>query len=1032
MSLAAHLTETTDTPSPMLRSLRYRLALDLGTTSLGWCVLRLNEANEPYAIVKMGVRIFSDGRVAKTKESLAVTRRTARLQRRRRDRLLKRKAHMERALIQYSFWGNDADARHALARLDPYALRAKGLDSALSLAEFGRAIFHLNQRRGFKSNRKSNTGEDTGALKGAIHSLKHTLNEQGLRTVGEWLAKRHLKRESTRARPRNIGTKNASYDLYIDRSMIEAEFDALWQAQAAYQPAVFTLEAYKCLKDVLLFQRPLKPVPVGRCTLIPTQPRAPLALPSTQQFRILQEINNLRYFNDDATTTPLSLAQRETVFNALSKQSKCTFPALIKLLGLPKNTQFNLQEAKRDHLKGNLTQVILQADDAFGARWHSFDADLQEAIVLKLMQDDNQATLIAWLMEHTGIDEATASRLEEKHLPEGYGSLSSAAINRILPPLKAAVVTYDKAVLSAGFDSHSALGANRDGEVWDKLPYYGKALTRSVGFGTNNPDDADDICYGRINNPTVHIGLNQVRRVVNALIKTYGHPSEVIVEVTRDLKISKERQKEINIEQTKNKKRNDDWVSQACRTLNINPDFLDKGKRRELSQKMQLWQELNLKDPMQRHCPYTGDLISIELLLSAHVEIEHILPYARTLDDTMHNKTVCMVRANRLKGNQTPFEAFGVNESAYAALLQRVAHMPINKRKRFASDGYQQWLGADGGDFMARALNDTAYLSKVAKEYLQLICPGTNNVRAIPGRMTALIRGKFGLNELLSGDESKNRNDHRHHALDAAVIGITDTALLQKFSRANSSAKTKQMNRLLDRLEYPWETYRAHVERGLAGITVSFKPNHSYEGAMHEDTAWGLLGEGKVQRRIIKEGDNTRSKVIENKTVIEINSTRNRTRHGVDQNGVPLPYKGYVGGNNDCIEIWQNDKHKWEGEVISTFAAYQVVRQLGQEAGYKKLRHPTQTQQGKPLVMRLMINDMVRMQVNGAWQLMRMVKMGTTRQMTFAPHNEANVDARNRNADDLFSYLSKAPSALQKAHAQKVTVNEIGVVRRLP
>jgi CRISPR-associated endonuclease Csn1 len=389
-----------------------------------------------------------------------------------------------------------------------------------------------------------------------------------------------------------------------------------------------------------------------------------------------------------------------------------------------------------------------------------------------------------------------------------------------------------------------------------------------------------------------------------------------------------------------------------------------------------------------------------------------------------------MVKANRDKGNQTPFEAFGKNQRGYnyESILERTKTMPVNKRKRFAPDGYAQWLGKEGGDFMARSLNDTAYLSKISREYLQLICPGTNTVRAIPGRMTALIRGQFGLNKLLSGNETKNRNDHRHHALDAAVIGITDTAMLQKFSRASSSARDKSMEKLLDTLSPPWENYRQHVERGLAGITVSFKPDHSYEGAMHEDTAWGLLGDGKVTRRVIKEGDDTRSRVTANKNVIEINSSRNRTRHGVDQNGVPLPYKGYVGGSNDCIEIWLNESGKWEGDVISTWAAYQTVRDLGQVEGYKKLRHPKLTQRGKALVTRLMINDTVRMEVNGCKTIMRVCRISQSKQMIFAPHNEANVSARNTDKTDEFFYLSKSPGSLQKEKAQKVTVNELGKV----
>lgn len=64
---------------------RYRLALDVGSTSIGWAVLRLaSDTNTPTAIMKAGVRIFPDGRNPKDGTSLAVTRRQARSARRRR------------------------------------------------------------------------------------------------------------------------------------------------------------------------------------------------------------------------------------------------------------------------------------------------------------------------------------------------------------------------------------------------------------------------------------------------------------------------------------------------------------------------------------------------------------------------------------------------------------------------------------------------------------------------------------------------------------------------------------------------------------------------------------------------------------------------------------------------------------------------------------------------------------------------------------------------------------------------------------
>ena len=122
----------------MLRKMRYRLALDMGTTSIGWAMIRLNDADETCAVIRGGVRIFGDGRNPQDGSSLAVTRRIARGLRRNRDRKLKRKAKLMQALIDLGFFPAEQSARKALDELDPYAIRAKALDTPISPAEFAR------------------------------------------------------------------------------------------------------------------------------------------------------------------------------------------------------------------------------------------------------------------------------------------------------------------------------------------------------------------------------------------------------------------------------------------------------------------------------------------------------------------------------------------------------------------------------------------------------------------------------------------------------------------------------------------------------------------------------------------------------------------------------------------------------------------------------------------------------------------------------------------------------------------------------
>lgn len=1032
---------------------RYRLALDLGSTSLGWAILRLDD-NGPTAIIKTGSRIFSDGRNPKDGASLAVTRRAARAMRRRRDRLLRRKDRMLRKLVEHGFFPADEAARKALELLNPYELRARSLREPLQPGEFARALFHLNQRRGFQSNRKTDRKDsDSGALKKAIGALRQQLDATGSRTVGEWFWKDRMQQKpegvkgrGVRARYRETPTTtdegkkriDKSYDLYVDRRMVEQEFDALWAAQAGFNPVLFHEAARADLKDTLLHQRPLRPVKPGRCTLLPEEARAPLALPSTQRFRIYQEVNHLRLLSDDLRESALTREQRDAVVALLEGRARVTFEQIRKLLKLGGSVQFNLEDAKRTELKGNATSAVLSRKDLFGAAWTTFSEELQDDIAWQLATEESEGTLIGWLQEHTGVDEARAQAIADASLPEGYGSLSRLALARILPALRADVVTYDKAVQAAGFAHHSDLGFDFDhgsdeveqigertiastGEIkpvhaFRQLPYYGRALQRHVAFGSGKPEDTEEKRYGKIANPTVHIGLNQVRTVVNALIRRYGRPTEVVVELARDLKQSREQKQDAQKKQAENQRRNARIRQSVSEVLGISAERV----RTSDIQKWILWEELSF-DVTDRRCPYSGVQISASMLLGEQVEIEHILPFSDTLDDSLNNRTVAMRQANRIKRNRTPWAAradFEAQGWSYDGILLRAERMPLRKRYRFAPDGYERWLGEDKG-FLARALNDTRYLSRVAAEYLRLVCP--QGTRVIPGQMTALLRGKFGLNDVLGLDGEKNRNDHRHHAVDACVIGVTDQGLLQRFARASADARDKGLTRLVESMPFPWPTYRDHVERAVRHIWVSHRPDHGYEGAMMEETSYGIHRDGRIKQR--RNADGSAGREISN--LIRIAEPGQPGRHGVTAAGQPLPYKGYVGGSNYCIEITVNEKGKWEGNVISTFDAYGIARR----SGPSQLRNPRSGQNGQALVMRLMIGDSVRLEQGDTDVVLRVAKMSNAGQVFMAPVHEANVSARNSSKEDPFAYVSKMAGSFQKAKARQVTISPMGELR---
>ena len=350
-------------------------------------------------------------------------------------------------------------------------------------------------------------------------------------------------------------------------------------------------------------------------------------------------------------------------------------------------------------------------------------------------------------------------------------------------------------------------------------------------------------------------------------------------------------------------------------------------------------------------------------------------------------------------------------------MVLRAGQMSAQKRYRFAEEGYQRWLREDQ-DFLARALNDTRYLSRVALEYVRLICP--QDTRVIPGRVTAMLRARFGLNGVLGVAGDKNRHDHRHHAVDACVIGVTDRGLLKRFADASASAKEHRLDRLVETMPLPWPSYRAHVERAVTHLWVSHRPDHSHEGAMHNDTAYSLRAEGRVVWHDYVEGRRARHE--DRLTVIPITNALQHARHGVLPDGTPRPYKGYKGDSNYCMEVVRGPKGRWLGRLVTTFDAYQAVRRAKGDATV--LRHPTQSLTGEPLVMRLIKNDVVRLELDGEAHTMRVVKISAS--ITLADLHEANVDARHRDDDDAFRYTSKTVDTLRRASARRVTVSPIG------
>ena len=1033
-----------------------RLGLDLGTNSIGWALFRLSdgEPHEPIELVDGGVLIHADGRNPKDRASNAAKRREKRGPRRNRDRAILRQRRVANQLHDLGLLPDDEDARIATRGLDPACLRSQALVRPLTRYELGRVLLSFATRRGFKSNRRAGKAGEDGKIRKDTKELRSRMAQTGDRTIGEYLWRRRSRKKKDKTIRARLGN-----GLYPDRQIVKDELDQIQAAQAPHHD--ITDEHWDTIIGTLLHQRDLRPVERGRCTLIPAEYRAYRAYPLFQEFRIWQEVLNVQVALPGERLQPLATEGRERVVTKLKHTKVQDFEKLF-----PDAARINLSTTARSKLDGDLTAAALRPPRLFGKGWDGLGIVRQQEIVERLLDEKDHEKLVDWLRSDCHLGEESAEAIASASLPPGTAHLSKAAIERLLPHMRKGL-PYDKAVEAAGLGSHSDLrGAGRA----ERLPYYGSVLERHViGRRTDGQGRSDVERFGRIANPTVHIALGQVRRLFNAIVDKHGKPHQVVVELARELKQSADERDRDQKNNRENQERNE-----RLRELAANAGFSNPSGH--YMRKLRLWNEQGKPDA--RVCPFTGETLSIGRVLSGETEIEHILPFSRSLDDSMANTVLSMRGANREKGQRTPYEAWGHDPIRYQEIMRRVGALPRNKQWRFEEDAMERLQERD--DFLGRQLNDTRYLSRLTRRYLQeAVQP--NNVWVTPGRLTAMLRHAWGLNTVLSNDGRKNRDDHRHHLLDAVVVGMTSRSLLKRVATDSARAVDDLGERIAKTVQPPWDGFREDALAIASRTVVRHRPDHFpvlrdkwklrregqdvTTGSLHNDTAYGIvdgpdskgimtLVETKPLETLVPSGLNNIRDLTLRRKLLElwkqwesiggtaadkrsrflraarrfrgVRRVRTLTRVHKDNlafipYGSDRPYKAYKTDGNAFMDIWLLPTNKVVGETVSRFNAHQptfrsVVRQ----------EHPTAKK-----LMRLHVNDMIAIGEGDERRILRV--QGLSGDRIWAVHHNEGGDLRRRERDPEHPHpyrpLVLRPSAINKKGMRKVSVDVLGRVR---
>jgi CRISPR-associated endonuclease Csn1 len=908
--------------------------------------------------------------------------------------------------------------RRRLAHVIPYKLRADALDERLQPHDLGRALYHLAHRRGFLSNRRAplKADEKPGVVKQNITKLGEEMQEAGARTLGEYFA--GLDPEEQRIRARWTSRK-----MYLD------EFERIWEKQSAFHPSILTEEFKKELHDAIFYQRPLKSQKgrVGECQFERGHRRAPMASLEFQRFRMLQRVNDLLAIcKADGVVRALTSDERDTLIAELDTKEKVTFGRVRTLLGL-RGWTFNLEAGGEKNLVGNKTGAALAK--VFGAQWSAFsDAD-RERIIGDVRSIQKDETLKRRGIGVWGLDEEAAEALSNVRLEDGYCSLSRKALRKILHALEKGE-SYSKVVKN--------LYGDRERPVLDYLPSVNQA-----GIV--------------VSNPAVHRALTELRKVVNAIIREHGKPDKIRIELARDLRQPrKERKRRFD------QMRSNEVVRNEARRR-ILQEAGDSSPSGTDILKVQLADECNWT------CPYTGRQINWGTLLGSEpqFDIEHIIPYHRCLDDSFVNKTLCEVAENRnLKKNRTPFEAYAGTER-WEEILGRAAEfqgrLGSEKLRRICLEDLSEFE-----DFSSRLLNDTRYASTLAADYLAPLYGGLSDaagvlrIHATKGGITAQLRNAWKLNGILSDGPGKSRDDHRHHAVDAIVVALTDANTVKRLSKAAERSFARGERRWWNYVQQPWDGFLEEATQAIERIVVSHRVSRRARGPLHEETYYAHkegsayvhvrkalkdlskkeisdIVDDKVRecvRNKLAGGDPRKAfKSPENDPVmkardgreIPIHRVRIRKKASVEAVGRGVRQRHVLTGSNHHVEIVERADAKggvrWKGYVVTT---YEAMRRLKNGEPIIKRDHAAR----EKFLFSLALKDAVRMQGKDAdsivWTVSTISEFTNgTVQLSFVPNADARpvtkVPREGR---------TRTPDRMRTARCEKIAVTPLGEVRR--
>lgn len=811
---------------------KYALGLDIGISSVGWGMLRLDDNNNPTRVIDVGVKIFSPGEVPKTGASKNLERRSKRGTR----RVIRRKEFRVdriRYLLNVSGYlgdelviGSVSEVNEQLTKIyndminnyyknkniTPYELKVKALDQKLNKDELAIILVHYAKHRGYKSNRSDDSNDsDTGKVKEGIKQNELIMKEKGYRIVSEMFIK------DTDRFGEKIRNSNGDYKMCVTREMYLDEINKVLDAQIKF--GLITEDFKKDYIEIWSSQRHYAKGPggnskyggdliarmTGTCKF-DGKPRAPKFAPSSEIFVALTNLVNFRYKSKkDDEYKALEPVQIQNIIELAKEKNEVTYVNIFKELNLDDGVVKGLLATKKEKAKAiEKTKKEFDLDNFDFAILTDEQKDKYE----KYRRDEINKRSFVSLKAYSDIRKLFSTNLgSEKwnEIKDNYElldlivkTLTDYKLNEdIIDNLKKNNVDelyYDLVLQLPNYKDHMMLSLDliRDlnkiminGVTYDKAKEKLNLNHSNLNEMTEKEDQLIPINQDdELNNQRVIRSLSQARGIINSIIKKYGMPERINIETARELAKSREERNEISKKRDENRENNEKIKNELVSLGLFNS--IDKVKPFDIL-KYKLW-----KEQLER-CSYSLKSISIEELFDdSLVQVDHILPYSRTFDDTYFNKTLVLSKYNQDKGNKIPYEWFG-NTSKWNEFKNFILSLDISERKK---DNYllNKLTIEMEREYRNQNLNDTKFISKYLVSYIKANL-NVPYVGCPSGSITGKLRNYWNLNGLThslesesyyltNGDEKdkKNRENHLHHAMDALIIAATNNTIIRRVS----------------------------------------------------------------------------------------------------------------------------------------------------------------------------------------------------------------------------------------------------------